>query len=58
MTGLKYINESLPFALLGLLNLLVGLICLHLRETNNTPSPDTIDDCLILMKEKGAENHH
>ena len=58
MTGLKYINDALPFALLGLLNFLVGLFCLHLRETNNAPSPDTIDDCLILMKKKGAEHPH
>ena len=58
MSGLKYIHESLPFALLGIFNLFAGLLCLYLRETNNTPSPDTIDECLILMNKKDAEHPH
>ena len=57
MNSLKYINESLPFVSLGLLNLFVGFLCLHLRETKNTPIPDTIDDSIMLMKKDGKHPH-
>ena len=57
MTGLKYVHESLPFAILGILNLFIGLFCLHLRETNNAPSPDTVDDCLMLMNKQHDAKH-
>ena len=55
MTGLKYVNASLPFALIGVLNLLVGFFCLYLRETKGIEVPDTIEDCLKLLHQGGKE---
>ncbi|XP_065064344.1 solute carrier family 22 member 3-like isoform X2 [Rhopilema esculentum] len=53
MTGLKYVNASLPFALIGILNLLAGCFCLYLRETKGIEVPDTIEDCLKLLHQGG-----
>ena len=49
LQGREY-GPALPFTIFAIINIIAGLICLLLPETNNTPLPSSIQEAKDLSK--------
>ena len=46
----KKINPALPYIIFSTVNIITGLLCLLLPETNNIPLPNTIQEAIDMEK--------
>ena len=51
----KKIDPALPYIIFSIVNIIVGVLCLLLPETNHIPLPNTIQEAVEMEKYEGKK---